>query len=421
MKKRILIIAVFLVVSISLTAASRFSPKNFFSQALNQDKTYFVSLPDGYNESDASKKYPVILFLHGATVNAQDIVNKFDSIIGNPLAKILIPNFFKVIFVIPDGSAAPYLGSFYTNSELYGNYETYIATDLYSEINEKYNTYANRAKWSIMGHSMGGYGSTKIALKYPSQYIGVASLSGPLDITYYNDLLPMVLAENGNAAPYNFAYEGSVTKLMYTMAGAFSPNISSNPQVDFPISSDGTINQSIISRWETNNPINYIRTWKGKPSMGVFLYCGEKDEYKLLSQNQRFSDTLSQYGIKYTFKIDPQGDHVYSLLTSFPLGLNFLYGVMDTAKIISTGTSSICMKENSIFPNPAKERLYLSSGSDYIVNVTIISSTGSVTQRYAGRDITNGVDISNLKAGFYMLSLNYKDGKQQNLRFIKIE
>jgi len=101
--------------------------------------------------------------------------------------------------------------------------------------------------------------------------------------------------------------------------------------------------------------------------------------------------------------------------------LNFLYGVMDTAKIISTGTSSICMKENSIFPNPAKERLYLSSGSDYIVNVTIISSTGSVTQRYAGRDITNGVDISNLKAGFYMLSLNYKDGKQQNLRFIKIE
>jgi S-formylglutathione hydrolase FrmB len=424
MKKVFLVFAIGLFLSINLSAANQFVKKTFYSSALKQDKTYFVSYPDGYDQSDTTKKFPVIIFLHGAGVNAQDIVDKLEPIFSSTFAKLLYPNFYKVIFLIPDGSATPYMGSFYTNSELYGNFETYIANDLTNEISKNYNTYDHRERWSIMGHSMGGYGSMKIALKYPGQFIGEASLSGPLDITYYNELLPLVLEENGNQAPYNFTYSGSVTKLMFSMAGAFSPDVTSNPPVRFPIKSDGTIDQDVISLWKTENPINLIRTWKGNPNMAMFIYCGEKDEYKLLPQNKLFSDTLSVYNITHTYIDDPTGDHVNSLLTSFPQGLNFLCNVMDTAQIRSNpnSISSIAKQKNYIFPNPAKNQLNFSSSNiDDIQKVTVISITGSSIKTYSSQDLKNGLNISELKPGYYLLSVWSSNGHQESLNFIKTD
>jgi S-formylglutathione hydrolase FrmB len=422
MKKVFLVVAIGLILTFNLSAANQFVKKTFFSPALNQDKTYFISYPDGYDQSDTTKKFPVIIFLHGAGVNAQDIVDKLEPIFSNTFAKLLYPNFYKVIFVIPDGSAAPYMGSFYTNSELYGNFETYIATDLYNEVHEKYYTYYHREKWAIMGHSMGGYGSMKIALKYPDQFIGEASLSGPLDITYYNELLPLVLEENGNKAPYNFTYSGSVTKLMFSMAGAFSPDVTLNPPVRFPIKSDGTIDQDVISHWKTENPINLIRTWKGNPNMALFIYCGEKDEYKLLPQNKLFSDTLSVYNIVHTYVDDPTGDHVNSLLTSFPQGLNFLCNVMDTAQIKTNlnSVSSIQKQKCYIYPNPAKDFLNFSfSEANDIQKVNIISITGSTLKTYPSQNLKYGLDISGLKPGCYLLSVRFSDGRIENYNFIK--
>jgi pimeloyl-ACP methyl ester carboxylesterase len=424
MRKEFALFAIGLFFSFNVSALNRFVEKSFFSQALNKDKTYFVSCPDGYNTSDTTKKYPVIIFLHGASVNAQDIVEQFDSIVSLPFAKILFPNFFKVIFCIADGSAPPYLGSFYSNSELYGNFETYIATDFYNEIHQKYNTYNHREKWSLLGHSMGGYGSMKIALKYPNQFIGIASLSGPLHTTYYNDILPLLLKEHGNTPPYVFPYQGDVTKLIYSMAGAFSPDTTKNPPIDFPILSDGTVDQEVITRWEVENPINFIRKWNGNPPMAIFTYCGELDEYKLLSQNQIFADSLTAHNIQHTFKNDPNGDHVNSLLTSFPLGLNFLFGVMDTAQIRSTPNSvtTILKQKFYIYPNPAKDRLNFSiSETNGIEKVTIISIMGSSMKTYSSQNLKNGLDISALKPGYYLLSVTFFNGRKENFNFIKTD
>jgi S-formylglutathione hydrolase FrmB len=424
MKKGFVLFTVGLLLTISASAYTRFVEKSFFSQALNKDKTYFVSCPDGYNESDTTKKYPVIIFLHGASVNAQDVVTQFDSIVSLSFAKFLFPNFFKVIFCIADGSTPPYLGSFYTNSELYGNFEDYISTDFYNEIHQKYNAYNHREKWSLLGHSMGGYGSMKIALKNPDKFIGIASLSGPLHTTYYNDILPLLLEEHGNTPPYDFPYQGDVTKLIYSMAGAFSPDTTKNPPIDFPILSDGTVNQEIMPHWEAENPINFIRKWNGNPKMAIFTYCGELDEYKLLTQNQIFSDSLTAHNITHTFKIDPYGDHVNSLLTSFPLGLNFLYGVMDTAQIRTTPNSIITHtnSKNYIFPNPVKDRLRFSySETDKIEKVSIISIMGSSLKSFSAQNLKNGLDITALKPGYYLLSVTFYNGRKENFNFIKAD
>ena len=423
MNKATVFIIVLLLISLHVQSAGIFVKNTFYSQSLDQEKPYFVSLPDGYKEADTVTKYPVIVFLHGASVDAQDMVDLIEPVLSNPLSRILFQNIFKVIFVIADGSAPPYQGSFYTNSALYGNYEDYIASDLLAEIKSKYHTYNARQKWSIMGHSMGGYGSMKIALKHSDQFIGVASLSGPLDITYYDEILPLVLAENGDAPPYNFTYQGNITKLVFSMAGAFSPNTTNDPPVFFPISSDGTVNQEIMPQWEANNPINYIREWKGNPKMAIFFYCGGKDGYKLLPENQFFSDTLDAYQIAHTFVEDPQGDHVNSLITSFPQGLNFLYNVMDTATIVTepSAITEFNTRSNFVFPNPVRDRLYLSKKiNDARTSISVLTVNGSLIKRYTTEQVNNGIPSENLSPGVYFLSVQEPDRGNQLYRFLKI-
>ncbi len=208
------------------------------------------------------------------------------------------------------------------------------------------------------------------------------------------------------------------------MAGAFSPNLNNDPPIDFPVKPDGTIDQDVANRWEINNPINMIKEWNNDPQMAVFLYCGELDGYKLLSQNQLFADTLSKYNIPHSFKIDPTGDHTQSLAVSLPLGINFLYNVMDTSKI-ETDPSAITNYEldNSfIFPNPVRNKLYLSSkANEDIQQILIYSLDGKVISRIIKNKISNEIDVSELPDGIYILKAVYSKGIERHNKFIKSE
>jgi hypothetical protein len=66
--KRIIFLIIFnllLILAMGMHGANRFVEKAFFSQAMEKDMTYYVSYPDGYDEDDATKKFPVIIFYTG--------------------------------------------------------------------------------------------------------------------------------------------------------------------------------------------------------------------------------------------------------------------------------------------------------------------------------------------------------------------
>ena len=420
--KKIYILLTVILGSISIQVSGQyFQQKTLSSKALQQDKTYYVGLPTGYNQADTITKYPVIIFLHGASVTATDMVNTLEPIVDNFFAQLIFDKLFKVIFIIPDGSCAPYKGSFYTNSTLYGNYEDYISKDLVAEIASKYHTSNHREKWSIMGHSMGGFGAMKIALQYPEKFIGVSSLSGPLNITYFQEILPLLLAEHGSTPPYDLTYSGSITQLVYSMAGAFSPNPGATPPVMLPVNSDGTIDQSVLSMWENYNPINLIKEWKGNPAMAIFTYCGDLDEFKLATPNQMFSDTLSKYNLPHTYIEDPNGDHVTSLITSLPQGINFLYNVMDTAQVRNTTIINPALSANTlnVYPNPATERFFVSGAVDKPKYIVIHNLSGQNVMQMENPILSQGIDIDKLVKGVYFVSLLGTNGTNSTLKLIK--
>lgn len=420
--KKMCVVLIFLLGLISVEVSGKwFQQKTIYSKALQQEKTYYVGLPKGYNESDTVTKYPVIIFLHGASVTATDMVNSLEPFLDNFLTKLLFDKLFKVIFIIPDGSCEPYKGSFYTNSALYGNYEDFIVKDITEEVASKYHTFKAREKWSIMGHSMGGYGAMKTALKYPEKFYGVSSLSGPLHITYFDEMLPVLKSEHGPAAPYDFTYDGNLTKLVYSMAGAFSPNPGAVPPVKFPVVPEGILDREILNVWENYNPINLIRQWKGKPAMAIHTYCGELDEFKLAVPNKMFCDTLDKYNLPHMYKPDPKGDHVNSLFTSLPQGINYLYNVMDTAQVrIETKTGDrAALNDLAVYPNPALEQFYVSGNITSIHRIVIYNLSGQKVMQVENPVPGKSIDIKSMGKGMYFVSMHSVDKIVSTLRLVK--
>lgn len=388
---------------------------SFYSNSLNMIQNMQVYLPEEYNPQDA-KRYPVVYFLHGAlathTSNPELI-----GILDNLIEDLTIS---PVIVVKPDGSVGPWGGSMYTNSELYGSFEDYIVYDLVEFIDTTYKTISNRDKRVIMGHSMGGYGSMKLAFKHPDIYRGAASHNGPLDFNHFSLWVPTILAENGGApvSSYN-PNKGIATLFLYTVAGAFSPNLNNTPYpVDFPLDSTGNFIDSTFNRWLIHDPARLCSNITPESNLAIYFDCGEQDEVFLHPFNIGFADSLDALGLNYVFK-SYEGTHNNQGTKRFPIVLSFLDSVMN----ISTGLfgnhknslSSFNLYQNYPNPfNPSTKIEFTLPKSEYITlkvyNIlgeeitTIVNNklqAGNHTYEFDGSNLASGVYLYRIEAGEY--------------------
>ena len=77
----------------------------------------------------------------------------------------LCPRREEIIVVLPD-SKTVHNGSMYSSSVTTGDFERFIAHDLVAYIDAHYRTIPNRTSRGLVGHSMGGYGATRIGMKH---------------------------------------------------------------------------------------------------------------------------------------------------------------------------------------------------------------------------------------------------------------
>jgi len=416
-QKRIsIVVVIFCLVSIAITGTifgqGTVQNTSFFSSSLGTNRNVQIYLPQGYNSSDTTKKYPVIYFLHGA--GDKDTSYSFLIPILNQLisSKIIKP----VIVVKPDGSAPPYLGSFYTNSLLYGRFEDYIAFDLVTFVDSAYHTLRKRDQRCIMGHSMGAYGAMKLALKHPDIYRGVASHSGPLDFNHISDAIPLVLAENGNSPPYTYTpTAGIFSSLIFTLAGAFSPNVSNPPYyVDFLLNSTGTIIDSTFARWLLHNPARLASALRTNANLAIYFDCGMQDELTLFAWNTAFRDSLNLRGLAYTF-LPYAGTHSEQLNSRFPISLVFLDSVMHISPNAVNHESlqlpySFVLHQN--YPNPFNPSTTISFSIPYrsFVSLKVFDLLGReaallINENQNGGNHSTTFNAANLPSGIYFYRL----------------
>ncbi|UCE66685.1 MAG: T9SS type A sorting domain-containing protein [Candidatus Zixiibacteriota bacterium] len=298
---------------------------SFYSNSLGETRNMCIYLPEGYDPNDTIL-YPVIYFLHGTLADYTgyvEIYHYLDSMITNGC-------FDPMILVMPDGGVGPFDGSFYTNSELYGDFEDYIVMDLIAFIDSNYSTNSVRWKRSIMGHSMGGYGAMKLAFKHTDKFGAVVSHNGFLEVVFgLYSWVDYILLENGTGPPYTYNYNnGTLTNIAFTCAGAFSPNLNNSPyQVDFPLDSSGGVVDTVIARWQPNNLPTLAAQIPSGQEPAIYFDCGYGGLFLEMSMNMAFADSLALLNLDYAFPLFPGGHYNPD---RFSISLSFLAEAMGT-------------------------------------------------------------------------------------------
>lgn len=408
MNKRVLVLLV--LVTTFAAAHGEIIHDSLYSASLNRMRNIDVYLPPNYHAG--SDSFPVIYFLHGIGAIPQD----YSPMISVVVDALIFGNAIDPIIVaLPDGNCEPYSGSLYTNSALYGAFEDFAANDAVNYIETAYRARSGRANRAIMGHSMGGYGAMKIAIKHAARYYGVASLSGFVSVVPFDYWQSAILEENNGQGPYD-PLRGFFTQASFAAAGAFTPNLNNPPYyIDYPLNNDGDIIEPIFRIWQQQMPGYLSRLHPDANTLAIYFDCGQQDELGFFSMNQYFAAQLDSQGIAHRF--EPFiGDHTNQLIVRGMMGFMFLDSVRHvlTAEPAPTSApSAIALLRN--YPNPFNSgtrieftlpraghvelSVYDLLGRETIQLLNGVLSTGAHAVNFNAANLPSGVYLCRLTSG----------------------
>lgn len=274
------------------------------------DRDVFVYLPPSYG-TEKNRRYAVVYFLHGYGVNAETNW-KFLAIPAGADKAMTAGTAHEMIVVLPDAFTL-YNGSMYSNSPTTGDWETYITHDLVDYIDSHYRTIANRDSRGLAGHSMGGYGTMRLAMKYPQVYSSIYAMSScclmnnpgapppaPAPATRNDD------KEAKGAPP---ALAAIFAKVLSAEAAAWSPN-PKNPPTFFDLPKENDIlRPEIAAKWIANSPLAMVDQYVAnlKQYHALMMDVGLQD--MLLGSNKDMDASLTQIGVPHKFETY-EGDHM---------------------------------------------------------------------------------------------------------------
>lgn len=146
------------------------SHQTFYSHAQGTEVGYCVYHPPGY-DPEGHQSYPVIYNLHGAGDNE---LHGFLEV-GVLDAGIRGGKWPPIIMVLPNGGMRTFYKDSYDGRFMS---ETLIVRELIPHIDSTLNTIAERKGRCIEGHSMGGRGATRLAMKFPGLFCSLFNLAG---------------------------------------------------------------------------------------------------------------------------------------------------------------------------------------------------------------------------------------------------
>lgn len=275
------------------------------------DREVSIYLPPGY-DSSPQKRYPVVYMLHGYTdrddkwfgfephwINLPAIV---DSAMLNGQSK-------EMLIVMPNAYNT-FKGSMYSSSVTTGDWERFVVRELVDYIDTHYRTLPNKESRGLAGHSMGGYGTIRLGMKYPEVYSSIYLLSPCCLSTMVNDNAGLI--KNVSAVKDKEQIEEQPFMVSATLATAASwaPNPDNPPlYLDLPYSGQG-IDESVKYRLAANAPLNMLDQYSYNLKMlnGIGLDAGTKD-FGIHPTTKELHERLEVYQIEHFYE-SYDGDHL---------------------------------------------------------------------------------------------------------------
>lgn len=278
------------------------------------DRDVLVFLPPGYT-TDISRRYPVVYALHGYSIGAEQWSHEIH--VPQTIEGAFALGAKEMIVVLPD-SKTVHNGSMYSSSVTTGDFEKFIAHDVIAYIDAHYRTIPDRLSRGLVGHSMGGYGATRIGMKHSDVFGSLYIMSpcclsphptGPANTENEKALESVKNAED--SAKLNFFQRAQLAS-----AAAWSPDPKNPPLfLDLP-TKDGVPQPDVLAKWTANAPLALVDQYIDNLGeyRAIAIDVGDRDG--LRTDTGKLHNVLDKYGIANSFEIYP-GTHTSAVADRF--------------------------------------------------------------------------------------------------------
>jgi S-formylglutathione hydrolase FrmB len=278
------------------------------------DRDAIVFLPPSYHR-DTRRRYPVVYALHGYSIGAEQWTHEIH--VPQTLEGAFAQGAKEMIVVLPDAKTV-HNGSMYSSSATTGDFENFIARDVVAYMDAHYRTIPQRRSRGLVGHSMGGYGATRIGLKHADVF-GSLYVMSPccLSARTAGPATPeLEKAVEGLKTPADSAGLPFAARAQLAAAAAWSPDPKNPPlYLDLPLK-DGAVQSQILAKWAANAPLAFIDQYIAelRHYHGVAVDVGDQDG--LRTDTGTLHGVLDEYGIQHSFEIYP-GTHTSAVADRF--------------------------------------------------------------------------------------------------------
>jgi S-formylglutathione hydrolase FrmB len=276
------------------------------------DRDVLVFLPPGYSK-ETRRRYPVVYALHGYSIGAEQWAGEIH--VPQTIEGAFASGSREMIVVLPD-SKTVHNGSMYSSSVTTGDFENFVAHDLVDHIDRNYRTLPKRESRGLVGHSMGGYGATRIGMKHADVF-GALYIMSPCCLSVRSAPpaeIEKVLADV--KTPADSAKLSFMARATLATAAAWSPNPGNPPLfLDLPLK-DGQPQPEVLGKWAANSPLAFADQYVGslRRYAGIAIDVGDQDG--LRTDTAKLQATLLRYGIGSTFE-EYKGTHTSAVAIRF--------------------------------------------------------------------------------------------------------
>jgi enterochelin esterase-like enzyme len=288
------------------------------------DRDVIVFLPPSY-QKDKKRRYPVVYALHGYSIGAEQWSHEIH--VPQTIEGAFAQGAEEMIVVLPD-SKTIYHGSMYSSSATTGDFEKFISHDVVAYIDAHYRTIPNRTSRGLVGHSMGGYGASRIGMKHPDVF-GVLYIMSPCCMSSTagggqgtaDQIKERAIANEKKVAaaksPADLAAQSpGFAAVQFADAAAWAPD-PKNPPLYFDLpTKDGVPQPEIVAKFAANSPLAFVDQYIGnlKQYRAIAMDVGDQDGLRF--DATKLHDILDKYGVANSFEIYP-GTHTSAVADRF--------------------------------------------------------------------------------------------------------
>src|ERR1700735_757208 len=288
------------------------------------DRDVIVFLPPSYKH-DTGRHYPVLYALHGYFIGAEQWTGEIH--VPQTIEGAIAQGAGEMIVVLPD-SKTVYLGSFYSSSATTGDFERFISHDLVAYIDAHYRTLPTRESRGLVGHSMGGYGASRIGMKHPDVFGALYMMSpcclspmtgggpGTVDDMKQRAIDGEKKAATAKSPAALAAVSPGFQSPQFATAAAWAPD-PKNPPLYFDLpTKDGVPVPEIVAKYAANSPLAFVEQYIGnlKQYRAIAMDVGDQDGLRF--DAKKLHEILDNYGIANGFEIYA-GTHVSAVADRF--------------------------------------------------------------------------------------------------------